>query len=164
MTPEPRTENVNRRAGTAVFMTVLTALAACAGLVATSCAGSQDAKQPGVMTATEFCLVDSAGVTRARLMMDRGNPILRFFGEKGEFRAAIGLQEYGPSLFFARANGRPGTSIGVGGHGPAMAFGDTAGHPRIMVLIDDSTGGMPTIALRDTTGHTVWAAPEPVRK
>jgi hypothetical protein len=145
-------------------LSLCAALAACAGLVATGCGGSKDAKQQGIVTATEFCLVDSAGVTRARLMMDRGNPILRFFGEKGEFRAAIGLQEYGPSLFFARANGRPGTSIGVGGHGPAMAFGDTAGHPRIMMLIDDSIGGMPTIALRDTTGRTVWTEPEPLKK
>ncbi|MBN2464497.1 hypothetical protein JXD38_02580, partial [candidate division WOR-3 bacterium] len=69
-----------------------------------------------------------------------------------------------PSLFFARANGRPGTSIGVGGRGPAMAFGDTAGYPRIMVLVDDSICGVPKITLRDTTGHTVWTAPEQLRK
>jgi len=39
-----------------------------------------------------------------------------------------------------------------------MAFGDTAGHMRILLHVNDSTG-MPEVALRDSTGHTVWTAP-----
>jgi len=49
-------------------------------------------------------------------------------------------------------------SMGFGGKGPGMAFADTASHMRIMLHVDDSTG-MPTIVLRDTTGHTAWTAP-----
>jgi len=44
-----------------------------------------------------------------------------------------------------------------------MALADTAGHPRILLTVEDSTG-MPTIRLRDTTGHAVWTAPEPPKR
>jgi len=119
--------------------------------------------QSNVVTGSEFQLVDDKGVARAVLAMEKGNPMLRFFGEKGEFRAAVGLQDYGPSLFFARDNGKPGTSIGAGGKGPSMAFADTAGHLRILLNVDDSTG-MPTIVMRDTAGRTVWTAPQSLKK
>lgn len=170
MTPEQRIEETERQSrrfrctGKAALMAASLMVAVCAGLLTTSCAGSKDAQPPTVVTGTEFRLVDSSGMIRAVLAMEHGHPLLRFFDERGKSRASVGLQEYGPSLFFARDNGRPGTSIGVGGRGPAMAFGDTAGHMRIMLNVDDSTGGMPTIALRDTTGHTAWTAPEPPKR
>ncbi len=170
MTPRQRIEEPERqsrrcrRTGRAALMAVGLTVAVCAGLLGTSCAGGKDAPQPTVVAGTEFRLVDSSGKTRAVLALEHGHPLLRFFDESGKSRASVGLQEYGPSLFFARDNGRPGTSIGVGGRGPAMAFGDTAGHMRIVLNVDDSTGGMPTIALRDTTGHTAWTAPEPPKR
>ena len=148
-----------RRTGTTVLVTVLVALVVCVGLLATGRAGAQNVPKPSAITGSEFRLVDSSGVTRAVLAMENGNPLLRFLDGRGKYRASVGLQEYGPSLFFARDNGRPGTSIGVGGNGPSMALADTAGHMRIMLHVDDSTGGMPTITLRDTTGHTAWTAP-----
>jgi hypothetical protein len=170
MTQEQRIEKLEqesrrfRRAGTVVLTVAFVALAVCVGLLTTGRAGAQNTPKPGIVTGSEFRLVDSSGMTRAVLHIEKnGQPLLRFLGEKGELRASIGLQDYGPSLFFARANGKPGTSIGVGGKGPSMAFADTAGHMRIMLHVDDSTG-MPTIALRDTTGHTAWTAPEPPKK
>jgi hypothetical protein len=166
MTPEQRIDELereNRRirsAGTTVLVTAIVVLAVGIGLLATSPAGAQGTPKPGVLTATAFRLVDTSGVARAVLAMEKGNPVLRFLGEKGEFRAAVGLQDYGPFLFFSRDNGKPGVSMGVGGKGPSMAFADTAGHLRILLTVEDSTG-MPTIRLRDTTGHTAWTAPEP---
>jgi hypothetical protein len=163
MTQEQRIDELERQnhrfrgTGTAVWMTVVGALALCIGMLAMSCAGSKGAQQPTVVTGTEFRLVDSSGMTRAVLAMEKGNPVLRFLSQEGKFRAAVGLQDYGPYLFFARNNGKPGTSIGVGPGGPAMAFGDSAGYPRIIVTVD--TTGAPKIALRDTPGHTTWTAP-----
>ena len=146
-----------RRANTAILVTVSVALMACFGLVATSCTSSKGTPQPKVVTGSEFRLVDSSGMTRAVLAMERGNPLLRFLDERGKYRASVGLQDYGPSLFFARSNGRPGTSIGVGANGPAMAFGDSAGNMRILLTVDST--GAPKIMLRDTTGHVAWTAP-----
>jgi hypothetical protein len=165
MTPEQRIDELERqsrrfrRTGMAALMAVCLTVAVCAGLLATSCAGSKDAQQPTVVTGTEFRLVDSSGMTRAVLAMENSYPLLRFYNEDGKIRASVGLQEYGPSLFLARDNGRPGTSIGVGAHGPAMAFGDSAGNVRILLTVDSM--GAPKMVLRDTAGHTAWTAPEP---
>jgi hypothetical protein len=164
MTPEQRIEELNRRfrrTGAAVLMTAVVAVAVCAALLATSRAGAQGAPKPGVVTGSEFRLVDSSGITRAKLVMENGNPILRFLSEQGNPRAAIGLQTFGPILSFLRDNGRPGASLGVTKDVSSMAFADTARHPRIMLVVDST--GMPTIMLRDTTGHTVWTAPEPLK-
>jgi|GEM_PF-4250974 len=163
MTQEQRVEKLQRqncrfrRTGTAVSFAVCLTGVVCAGLLATSCTGNKGAQPPTVVTATEFRLVDSSGMTRAVLAIEHGHPLLRFLDEQGKYRASVGLQDYGPSLFFARSNGRPGTSIGVGTNGPAMAFGDSAGNPRIMLVVDST--GAPKIMLRDTTGHTAWTAP-----
>jgi hypothetical protein len=169
MTPEQRIDELERqnrrfrRNGVAVVVTVVVALVVCVGLLATSCAGAKSTPKPGVVTGSEFRLVDSSGITRAVLNMEKnGQPVLRFLGEEGEFRAAVGLEFYGPFLFFTRGNGRPGMSMGVSDNGPAMAFGDSAGHPRIMLMVDST--GAPQIVLRDTTGHTVWTAPEPLKR
>jgi hypothetical protein len=168
MTPEQRIDELERQnrrfrqTGTAVLVTALVALVGSVGLLATGRAGAQSTPKPGVLTGSEFRLVDTSGITRAKLMMENGNPILRFLGEKGEFRAAVGLEFYGPFLFFARGNGKPGMSFGVSDNGPAMAFGDSAGHPRIMLTVDST--GAPKIMLRDTTGHTAWTAPEPPKR
>jgi hypothetical protein len=167
MTPEQRIDQLEqqnrrfRRTGTAVMVTVVAAFAVCAALLATSRAGAQNAPQPDVVTGSEFRLVDSSGITRAKLYIENGNPMLRFLGEKGEYRAAIGLNQFGPLLSFARDNGKMGASLGVSQYGPGMAFGDSASHPRIMFSVDST--GMPSIMLRDTTGHTVWSAPEPLK-
>jgi hypothetical protein len=119
--------------------------------------------QPDVVTGREFRLVDDKGAARAVLSLEKGNPVLRFLDERGKSRASVGLQEYGPSLFFARPDGRPAMSMGFGWKGPSMAFADSASHMRILLNVDDSTG-MPTIVMRDTTGHTVWTAPESLKK
>jgi hypothetical protein len=163
MTPEQRIEKLKRenlrfrRTGTALLAAACAILVVGIGLLATGRAGAQNTPKPGVVTGNEFRLVDTSGITRAKLMMENGNPVLRFFDDQGKSRAAVGLQEYGPYLFFARANGKPGASIGVGPLGPAMAFGDSAGNVRIMLTVD--TTGTPAVALRDTTGHTSWTAP-----
>jgi hypothetical protein len=168
MIPEQRINELerqsrrSRRTGTAVLVTVVAAFAVYAGLLATNCAGPKSAPKPGVVTGSEFRLVDSSGVTRAVLAMENGNPLLRFYNEQGKPRAVVGLQEYGPSLFFARENGRPGTSIGVGPNGPTMAFGDSAGNMRILLTVDST--GAPKMVLRDTAGHTAWTAPEPLKR
>lgn len=168
MTPEQRIgqlEHENRRfrrVGTAVLAAACIVLAVGIGLLAASRAGAQSTPKPGVVAGTEFRLVDSAGITRAKLMMESGNPILRFLNEDGKPRAAIGLQTFGPILAFLRDNGRPGASLGVARNVSSMAFGDTASHVRIMLVVDSA--GAPTIALRDTSGHTVWTAPEPLKK
>jgi len=168
MTPEQRIEKLEQesrrspRAGTVVLTAAFVALAVFAGLLATNCAGAKSTPKPGVLTGSEFRLVDSSGTTRAVLTMENGNPVLRFLSEQGKPRAVVGLQEYGPSLFFARENGKPGTSIGVGLNGPAMAFGDSAGNMRILLTVDST--GAPKMVLRDTTGHTAWTAPEPLKR
>jgi hypothetical protein len=165
MTPEQiiyELERQNRRfrqTGTAVLVTALVALVVSVGLLATGRAGAQSTPKPGVLTGSEFRLVDSSGITRAKLMMENGNPILRFLSEEGKPRAAIGLQTFGPILSFLRENGRPGASLGVTKNVSSMAFGDSASHVRIMLVVDST--GAPTIALRDTTGHTAWTAPKP---
>ena len=168
MNPEQRIDELERQnrrfrsTGAAVLATAIVALVVCAGLLATNCAGARSTPKPGVLTGSEFRLVDSSGVTRAVLAMENGNPVLRFLSEQGKPRAVVGLQEYGPSLFFARENGKPGTSIGVGLNGPAMAFGDSAGNMRILLTVDST--GAPKMVLRDTTGHTAWTAPEPLKR
>jgi hypothetical protein len=168
MTPEQRIDELEqanrrfRRTGSAVLVTVVAAFAVCAGLLATSRAGAQSTPKPGVVAGSEFRLVDSSGITRAVLAMENGNPLLRFLDGRGKPRAVVGLQEYGPSLVLIRDNGRPGASIGVGKMGPSMAFGDSAGNVRFMLTVD--TTGAPKIMLRDTTGHTVWTAPEPLKR
>jgi hypothetical protein len=167
MTPEQRIDELERqnrrfqRIGATVLVTVVAAFAVCAGLLATSRAGAQNTPKPGVVTGSEFRLVDSSGMNRAVLAMENGHPLLRFYNEQGKPRAVVGLQDFGPTLFFARENGRPGTSIGVGKMGPAMAFADSSGHMRIMLTVD--TTGAPKVMLKDTTGHTVWTAPEPLK-
>ena len=168
MTPEERIDELERqsrrfrRTGMAVLVTVVAAFAVYAGLLATSCAGAKSAPKPGVVTGSEFRLVDSSGVTRAVLAMESGNPVLRFLSEQGKPRAMVGLTQFGPVLSFARENGRPGISLGVSRSVSSMALGDSAGHPRIMLVVDST--GMPTITLRDTTGHTAWTAPEPLKR
>jgi len=168
MTPEQRIDELERqnrrfrRTGTAVLVTAVAVFAVCAGLLATSRTGAQGVPKPGVVAGSEFRLVDSSGMNRAVLAMENGQPLLRFYDERGKIRADVGLQPYGPSMVLLRENGRPGASIGVGKMGPAMAFGDSAGHPRIMLVVDST--GAPTIALRDTTGHTAWTAPEPLKR
>ncbi|MBN2464955.1 hypothetical protein JXD38_04955 [candidate division WOR-3 bacterium] len=162
MTPQHRLDNPKqetrriRHTGTAVAAAAAAILAGCAGLSVTRRAAKST---PDIVTATAFRLVDTAGATRAVLAMEQGDPVLRFLGEDGAFRASIGLHERGPFLFFAREQGKPGTSIGVGGKGPSIALADTAGHLRILLTVADSTG-MPTIRLRDTTGHVTWSVPE----
>jgi len=168
MTPEQRIEGLERQnrrfrqMGTAVMVTALVALVVSVGLLATGRAGAQSTPKPGVLTGSEFRLVDTSGITRAKLMMENGNPILRFLSEQGKPRAAIGLQAFGPILAFLRDNGRPGASLGVTRNVSSMAFGDTTSNVRIMLVVDST--GAPTIALRDTTGHTVWTAPEPLKR
>ena len=168
MNPEQRIDELERqnrrfrRSGAAVLATAIVALVVCAGLLATSCAGARSTPKPGVLTGSEFRLVDSSGVTRAVLAMENGNPVLRFLSEQGKPRAMVGLTQFGPILSFVRENGRPGASLGVSRSVSSMAFGDSAGHPRIMLVVDST--GAPTIALRDTTGHTAWTAPEPPKR
>jgi hypothetical protein len=163
MTPEQRIDELERqnrrfrRTGVAVLLTVLSALVVCVGLLATSRAGAQGVPKPGVVTGSEFRLVDSSGMTRAVLAMEKGTPWLRFLDETGKSRAIVGLQEYGPSLAFVRENGRPGASIGVGPLGPAMAFGDSGGSVRFMLTVDST--GAPRMVLKDTTGHVAWSTP-----
>jgi hypothetical protein len=168
MIPEQRIDELerqsrrSRRTGMAVLVTVVAAFVVCAGLLATNCAGAKSAPKPGVVTGSEFRLVDTSGITRAVLAMENGNPVLRFLSEQGKSRAMVGLTQFGPVLSFARENGRPGTSLGVSRSVSSMAFGDSAGHPRIMLVVDST--GSPTIMLRDTTGHTAWTAPEPLKR
>jgi hypothetical protein len=168
MTPEQRIDELERQnrrfrqTGTAVLVTALVALVGSVGLLATGRAGAQSTPKPGILTGSEFRLVDTSGITRAKLMMENGNPILRFLSEDGKPRAAIGLQTFGPILSFVRENGRPGASLGVTKNVSSMAFGDSASHVRIMLVVDST--GAPLVALRDTSGHTVWTAPEPPKR
>jgi hypothetical protein len=168
MNPEQRIDELERQnrrfrsSGAAVLATAIVLLVVCAGLLATNCAGAKSTPKPGVLTGSEFRLVDSSGTTRAVLTMENGNPVLRFLSEQGKPRAMVGLTQFGPILSFVRENGRPGASLGVSRSVSSMAFGDSAGHPRIMLVVDST--GAPTIALRDTTGHTAWTAPEPLKR
>jgi hypothetical protein len=167
MTPEQRIDELERenrrfrRTGTAVLVTAFAVLAVCIGLLATSHAGAQSVPKPGVVTGSEFRLVDTSGITRAKLMMEDGNPVLRFLNEQGKSRAVIGLQAYGPILSFVRENGWQGTSLGVSKSVSSLAFADTAGRVRIGIHVDST--GAPMTTFSDTHGHTVWTAPEPLK-
>jgi hypothetical protein len=114
--------------------------------------------QQNVVTGREFRLMDDKGATRAVLSLEEGNPALHFLDQRGRSRACVGLQESGPSLFFALPDGRPAMHVAFGDKGFSMAFADTAGSTRILLNVDDSTG-MPTIAVSDSAGHTVWTTP-----
>lgn|GEM_PF-4036750 len=113
MTPEQRIERLERenrlfrRGGTVVLVTAFVALAVGIGLLATSRAGAENTPKPGVSTATAFRLVDTAGVTRAVLAMERGNPVLRFLGEKAR-RASSARQSVCRST--ARSSSSPATT------------------------------------------------------
>ncbi len=136
----------------------LFAVLAAVLVLAAGCASDKTGQQSGVVTGSEFRLVDADGATRAVLALDNGNPVLRFMDRQGKIRTSLLMYEDGGSgLVFTQESGRPGASIGSNAAGPALAFGDGAGNVRALLTVGKD--GTPKLVLKDTTGHAAWTAP-----
>lgn len=102
------------------------------------------------VAAQNFVLVDRFGRKRADLHMDRGQPILVFYGANGKtVRASIGVnsREVARARFYSSA-GIPQAAIGVTADGKSgMALLDRQRHLR--GTFEVSLGGEPTLRLYD---------------
>jgi hypothetical protein len=102
------------------------------------------------ITAEQFILVDRTGIKRAELVMDRGEPLLEFYGPTGKtLRASIGVDLKGTARArFYSSTGISQAALGVTGEGRAgVALLDRLEHLR--ATFDVAIGGEPTLRLYD---------------
>lgn len=102
------------------------------------------------MAAEQFVLVDRMGVKRAELVMERGEPLLEFYGPNGQTqRASIGVDMKGTARArFYSSTGISQAALGVTGEGRAgVALLDRLQHLR--ATFDVAIGGEPTLRLYD---------------
>jgi hypothetical protein len=118
------------------------------------------------MVADNFILVDRFGRKRAELRVDRGQPMLVFYGPNGRtVRASIGVTERGVARArFYSSTGVPQAAIGVTNDGKSgMALLDR--HRHLRGTFEVSMDGEPTLRLygdkRPRIGLDVTAAGSP---
>jgi hypothetical protein len=102
------------------------------------------------IVAEQFVLVDRMGIKRAELVMERGEPLLEFYGPNGKTqRASIGVDMKGTARArFYSSTGISQAALGVTGEGRAgVALLDRLQHLR--ATFDVSIGGEPTLRLYD---------------
>jgi len=102
------------------------------------------------ITAEQFILVDRMGIKRAELVMERGEPLLEFYGPTGKtLRASIGVDLKGTARArFYSSTGISQAALGVTGEGRAgLALLDRLQHLR--ATFDVAIGGEPTLRLYD---------------
>jgi hypothetical protein len=102
------------------------------------------------IAAEQFVLVDRMGVKRAELVMERGEPLLEFYGPNGQTqRASIGVDMKGTARArFYSSTGISQAALGVTGEGRAgVALLDRLQHLR--ATFDVAIGGEPTLRLYD---------------
>jgi len=102
------------------------------------------------IAAEQFVLVDRMGVKRAELVMERGEPLLEFYGPNGKTqRASIGVDMKGTARArFYSSTGISQAALGVTGEGRAgVALLDRLQHLR--ATFDVAIGGEPTLRLYD---------------
>ncbi len=102
------------------------------------------------VTAEQFILVDRMGIKRAELVMERGEPLLEFYGPTGKtLRASIGVDLKGTARArFYSSSGISQAAIGVTGEGRSgLALLDRLEHLR--ATFDVAIGGEPTLRLYD---------------
>jgi hypothetical protein len=135
---------------------VVGAMVACSGLpgrlwpAATAEAATRHVR---AITAEQFILVDRMGVKRAELVMERGEPLLEFYGPTGKtLRASIGVDLKGTARArFYSSTGISQAALGVTGEGRAgLALLDRLQHLR--ATFDVAIGGEPTLRLYDEKG------------
>ena len=105
------------------------------------------------ITAEQFILVDRMGIKRAELVMERGEPLLEFYGPTGKtVRASIGVDLKGTARArFYSSTGISQAALGVTGEGRAgLALLDRLQHLR--ATFDVAIGGEPTLRLYDEKG------------
>jgi hypothetical protein len=105
------------------------------------------------ITAEQFILVDRTGIKRAELVMERGEPLLEFYGPTGKtVRASIGVDLKGTARArFYSSTGISQAALGVTGEGRAgLALLDRLQHLR--ATFDVAIGGEPTLRLYDEKG------------
>ena len=102
------------------------------------------------IVAEQFVLVDRMGIKRAELVMERGEPLLEFYGPNGKTeRASIGVDMKGTARArFYSSTGISQAALGVTGEGRAgVALLDRLQHLR--ATFDVAIGGEPTLRLYD---------------
>ena len=102
------------------------------------------------IVAEQFVLVDRMGIKRAELVMERGEPLLEFYGPNGKTqRASIGVDMKGTARArFYSSTGISQAALGVTGEGRAgVALLDRLQHLR--ATFDVAIGGQPTLRLYD---------------
>jgi hypothetical protein len=102
------------------------------------------------IVAEQFVLVDRMGMKRAELVMERGEPLLEFYGPNGKTqRASIGVDMKGTARArFYSSTGISQAALGVTGEGRAgVALLDRLQHLR--ATFDVAIGGEPTLRLYD---------------
>jgi hypothetical protein len=102
------------------------------------------------IAAEQFILVDRMGIKRAELVMERGEPLLEFYGPTGKtLRASIGVDLKGTARArFYSSTGISQAAVGVTGEGRAgLALLDRLQHLR--ATFDVAIGGEPTLRLYD---------------
>ena len=102
------------------------------------------------IVAEQFVLVDRIGMKRAELVMERGEPLLEFYGPNGKTqRASIGVDMKGTARArFYSSTGISQAALGVTGEGRAgVALLDRLQHLR--ATFDVAIGGEPTLRLYD---------------
>src|SRR5579862_1075720 len=108
------------------------------------------------IAAEQFVLVDRMGVKRAELVMERGEPLLEFYGPNGKTqRASIGVDMKGTARArFYSSTGISQAALGVTGEGRAgLALLDRSQHLR--GTFDVAIGGEPTLRLYDEKGARI---------
>jgi hypothetical protein len=109
-----------------------------------------------IVAAEQIVLVDRLGVKRADLVMERGEPLLEFYGPNGKTeRASIGVDLKGTARArFFSSNGMPQAALGVTGEGRSgLALLDRTQHLR--ATFDVAIGGEPTLRLYDEKGPRI---------
>jgi hypothetical protein len=102
------------------------------------------------IVAEQFVLVDRMGMKRAELVMERGEPLLEFYGPNGKTqRASVGVDMKGTARArFYSSTGISQAALGVTGEGRAgVALLDRLQHLR--ATFDVAIGGQPTLRLYD---------------
>jgi hypothetical protein len=115
--------------------------------IATAEAATRHARS---IVAEQFVLVDRMGMKRAELVMERGEPLLEFYGPNGKTqRASIGVDMKGTARArFYSSTGISQAALGVTGEGRAgVALLDRLQHLR--ATFDVAIGGEPTLRLYD---------------